>query len=122
MAVPTLDQHTPAARRAGCAHGGGTHPTTAGGSEAAREGAGGEVLDGLTRRWEWERGGAHLAPEERQAARTLGGLVMTRLGRVPAVGDRITVAGRTLVVEAMDGCRVAAVRVLPAPAQSSCGL
>ena len=42
---------------------------------------------------------------------TLGGYVFARLGRLPKVGDRTTYAGGELEVVAMDGRRVAAVRV-----------
>lgn len=42
---------------------------------------------------------------------TLGGYVFARLGRVPKVGDRVTFAGGDLEVIAMDGRRVAGVRV-----------
>jgi len=37
---------------------------------------------------------------------TVAGLVMERLGRIPAVGDSITGTGWTLTVSAMDGVRV----------------
>ena len=47
---------------------------------------------------------------------TLGGLVMARLGRVPATGDRLDVAGARLRVEAMDGHAVGRVAL-----QSSTG-
>lgn len=42
---------------------------------------------------------------------TLGGYVFSRLGRIPRVGDRATYPGGELEVVAMDGRRVAAVRV-----------
>ena len=42
---------------------------------------------------------------------TLGGYVFNALGRLPRVGDRVTVTGADLEVVAMDGRRVAAVRV-----------
>lgn len=47
---------------------------------------------------------------------TLGGYVFSALGRLPRVGDRTTVPGAELEVVAMDGRRVAAVRVLRTPA------
>jgi CBS domain containing-hemolysin-like protein len=47
---------------------------------------------------------------------TLGGYVFTRLGRVPKIGDRVTFPGGELEVVAMDRKRVAAVRVVRAPA------
>lgn len=56
---------------------------------------------------------------EGAAYETLGGLVMAELGRVPTVGDEVTVgtaaARVTLRVEAMDGRRVERVRVRSLP-------
>lgn len=49
-------------------------------------------------------------PED-PAYETLGGLVMARLGRIPAVGDEVEVPGVVLRVEAMDGRRVERLRV-----------
>jgi CBS domain containing-hemolysin-like protein len=46
---------------------------------------------------------------------TLGGYVFSALGRLPRVGDRTAVPGADLEVVAMDGRRVAAVRVLRRP-------
>jgi CBS domain containing-hemolysin-like protein len=42
---------------------------------------------------------------------TLGGFVFARLGRIPRVGDRVSFPGGDLEVVAMDGRRVAGVRV-----------
>jgi CBS domain containing-hemolysin-like protein len=42
---------------------------------------------------------------------TLGGYVFSRIGRLPRVGDRVTFPGGELEVVAMEGRRVAAVRV-----------
>jgi putative hemolysin len=42
---------------------------------------------------------------------TLGGFVFSALGRLPKVGDRVTFPGGDLEVVAMDGRRVAALRV-----------
>ena len=47
---------------------------------------------------------------------TLGGYVFNALGRLPRVGDRVTIPGCELEVVAMDGRRVAAVRVNRMPA------
>jgi CBS domain containing-hemolysin-like protein len=47
---------------------------------------------------------------------TLGGYVFSRLGRLPRVGDRVSFPGGELEVVAMEGRRVAAVRVHRAPA------
>jgi len=45
---------------------------------------------------------------------TLGGYAFARLGRVPRIGDRVPFAGGELEVVAIDGRRVAALRVLRA--------
>ncbi|HEX2032624.1 MAG TPA: hemolysin family protein [Chloroflexota bacterium] len=72
------------------------------------------IFDGLTRLDEWEEEtGVRLDAADHDAAETLGGLVMARLGRIPAVGDEVGITGRTLRVEELDGKRVAAVRLLP---------
>jgi CBS domain containing-hemolysin-like protein len=42
---------------------------------------------------------------------TLGGYTFARIGRIPGVGDRAVFPGGELEVVAMDGRRVAAVRV-----------
>lgn len=55
---------------------------------------------------------AALASEEK-AVRTLGGLVMSKLGRVPTAGDYFTWAGRRFEVVDMDGRRVDKVLVHP---------
>lgn len=44
---------------------------------------------------------------------TIGGFVFGRLGRLPAAGDRVSVQGVDLIVEAMVGRRVDRVRLLP---------
>lgn len=46
---------------------------------------------------------------------SVGGLVFTRLGRVPHVGERVEVAGLVLEVLKMDGRRIDAVRVSRMP-------
>jgi putative hemolysin len=43
---------------------------------------------------------------------TVGGLIMTQLGRIPEVGDTVVLENHRLQVERMDGLRVASVRVL----------
>jgi putative hemolysin len=71
-----------------------------------------QMVDGLTRLAEWEElAGVTLPEEDHEAVDTVGGLVMTRLGRIPEVGDRIDVDGLTLRVEELDGRRVALVRM-----------
>ena len=47
---------------------------------------------------------------------SVGGLVFTRLGRLPRTGDSVTVDGWTLTVEATSGTRVVLVAIEPAPA------
>ncbi len=49
---------------------------------------------------------------------TLGGYVFARLGRLPRVGDRVRIPDAGLEVVAMDGRRVAALRVLREPADA----
>ena len=44
---------------------------------------------------------------------TLGGLVMTELGRIPAVGDVVDLPHASLTVDAMDGRRVTRLHVRP---------
>lgn len=46
---------------------------------------------------------------------TLGGYVFNALGRLPHIGDRVTIPGCELEVVAMDGRRVAAIRVNRSP-------
>lgn len=50
---------------------------------------------------------------------TVGGLLMTRLGRVPEIGDEVDIGSWRLRVEERDGFRVAAVRLVPATAPDS---
>lgn len=47
---------------------------------------------------------------------TLGGYTFARLGRLPRMGDRVPYPDGELEVVAMDGRRVAAVRVIRSPA------
>lgn len=49
--------------------------------------------------------------EERRGYHTLGGLVLTRLGRVPRSGDAFDYGGHRFAVVAMEGRRVGSVRV-----------
>jgi CBS domain containing-hemolysin-like protein len=42
---------------------------------------------------------------------TIGGFVLGRLGRRPRLGDVVEVGGRRIRVEALDGLRVARVRL-----------
>lgn len=70
------------------------------------------VTDGMTRLSEWqEELGIALSDDDRDAADTLGGLVMARLGRMPLVGDSVEIGGHVVTVDALDGRRVDRVRV-----------
>jgi CBS domain containing-hemolysin-like protein len=57
-----------------------------------------------------------IKPPEGERVHTVAGAVLASLGRVPRVGDRVALDGRTLEVTVMDGRRIARVRVLPRPA------
>lgn len=48
---------------------------------------------------------------------TIGGLLFGRLGRLPKVGDRVSLQGATFEILEMDGRRVGRVRVWPATAR-----
>jgi CBS domain containing-hemolysin-like protein len=52
------------------------------------------------------------------AYETIGGYVMACLGRVPVVGDEVSVAGWSMRVDAMDGRRVDRLRFTPAEGRS----
>ena len=56
-----------------------------------------------------------LPPATRRDARTVAGLVMAHLGRLPLEGDGVHVAGLRLDVTSMDGRRVARLRVRTTP-------
>lgn len=73
-----------------------------------------QSVSGLLRPDEVEEHTGVSIPED-GAYETLGGFVMARLGRIPAVGDQVEVAGARLRVERMDGRRVDRVRVVPVP-------
>jgi CBS domain containing-hemolysin-like protein len=81
------------------------------------------VVDGMVRLDEWEEVMGHrLAPDDHELAETVGGLVMARLGRIPSAGDEFAVGERTGTVDAMDGLRVARVRVRPATGATAHGV
>jgi CBS domain containing-hemolysin-like protein len=50
---------------------------------------------------------------------TIGGFVFGELGRLPRVGDRVTVGSLILEVAAMEGRRVERLRILPGPREPS---
>ena len=52
---------------------------------------------------------------------TLGGLVMTELGRIPAVGDVVELTHASLTVDAMDGRRVTRLHVRPKDPEAASG-
>lgn len=80
-------------------------------ARAARRPDGSWVLPGLLRPDEVEELTGLALPDE-GPYETLGGLVMASLGRVPEVGDEVTVDDEVVLrVEAMDGRRVERVRV-----------
>jgi putative hemolysin len=54
---------------------------------------------------------ADLDVAERRGYRTLAGLIMSRLGYVPRVGEVMTIPGFTFRVEALDGRRIERVRI-----------
>jgi putative hemolysin len=74
------------------------------------------VLDGLLHREELAgRTGIALPPGPYE---TLGGFVVHRLGRIPAIGDAVTTLDHVFTVIAMDGRRVARLRVAPAESRA----
>jgi putative hemolysin len=83
--------------------------------EPTSEPGGAPLLDGLMRLDELEEVlQSRLDEHLREEVDTLGGAIMAVLGRVPDVGDEVTLAGRRLRVERLDGRRVDRVRLLPA--------
>jgi CBS domain containing-hemolysin-like protein len=53
-----------------------------------------------------------VVPDE-SSYETVGGFMMSELGRIPTVGDRVDVEGGTLEVERMDGRRIDRIRFVP---------
>ncbi|GAA2218782.1 hemolysin family protein [Promicromonospora sukumoe] len=101
-------------------------PRRAGASRAAD---GSWIVPGVLRPDELQEYTGIEVPEG-AAYETLGGLVMAELGRMPVVGDEVTVgrtglhgtyARVTLRVEAMDGRRVERLRVRPLPDDAAPG-
>ena len=81
---------------------------------AVKAADGSRLVDGLTRLSDWrEMTGEALEAADHLEVETVGGLVMARLGRIPVEGDEVQVGRVRLRVEALDGMRVALVRVLP---------
>jgi putative hemolysin len=63
-----------------------------------------------------ERLGLHLPPDRYE---TLGGFIMHRLGRIPAVGDFVDEIGHRFTVTKVEGRRPVSVRVTPVPQDRS---
>ena len=61
------------------------------------------------------RDGTGVPVPDGPAYETLGGFVMAGLGRIPAIGDEVSVPGAVLRVERMDGRRVDRIRLSPLP-------
>lgn len=53
----------------------------------------------------------HLDTEPRRGYRTIGGFILSHLGRVPQVGDQLRAGMATFSVETMDGRRIDKVRI-----------
>ncbi len=64
---------------------------------------------------------AELPDEKRRGVRTLGGLIMTQLGRVPTQGERVEWNGLGFTIAAMDGRRIESVVVSKGPASGAGG-
>jgi CBS domain containing-hemolysin-like protein len=73
-----------------------------------------DLLDGLMRLSEFEELAGVCLDLDTQQVDTLDGLVMHRLGRGPSLGDELRLDGWPVRIEALDGRRVARVRVVPA--------
>ncbi|MFN7966438.1 MAG: hemolysin family protein [Acidobacteriota bacterium] len=80
--------------------------------EVRTDGKGGWLVDGLMSVDDVEQAtGLEIAAD---GVETLGGLVFSQLGRIPRVGERVTVAGEiALEVARMQGRRIATVRIVP---------
>jgi CBS domain containing-hemolysin-like protein len=87
--------------------------SSTGETRGSAAGGGAILLDGLIRISEFEEIVGVTIPDNYGGVETLGGLVSALLGRVPALGDRVILGGRTVIVESLDGWRIATVRVLP---------
>ena len=70
-------------------------------------------LSGLLHRHEVEVEIGFAWPEGRYE--TLGGLITAELGRLPELGDRVTIEGWTFQVESVDGFRVESASLVSAP-------
>jgi magnesium and cobalt exporter, CNNM family len=78
---------------------------------APEAGSGPSEVDGLLNLSDFtERAGLELPPGPYE---TVGGFLMARLGKLPAVGDEVRLEGWRLTVTALDGRRVARVTLTP---------
>ncbi len=87
-------------------------------STAARRADGAWVLPGVTRPDELHEATGLRVPDD-GPYETLGGLLMARLGRIPAEGDEVVEGSVRMHVERMDGRRVERVRVEVADAEEA---
>jgi len=62
---------------------------------------------------------AGVAVPEDEVYDTVGGFIMARLERIPAVGDRVDLPDGTLAVQRMDGRRVDRVQFTPTPVEEN---
>ena len=76
-----------------------------------RGGAGSVLFPGLMRPDELKEFAIKIP--ENGAYETVGGYLMSQLGKIPAVGDQIEIEGGSLKIERMDGRRVDRVRFIP---------
>jgi CBS domain containing-hemolysin-like protein len=72
-----------------------------------------DALSGLLHRHELETELGFAWPEGRYE--TLGGLITAALGRLPELGDQVTIEGWTFAVESLDGFRVSTVSLVNRP-------
>ena len=82
-----------------------------------RGGPGLAEIDGLISLGEFRQRTGVLLPKG--SYDTVGGLVITHLGHVPAVGDAVELAGHRLTVVSVDGWRVQRVAVTALPASGT---
>ena len=71
------------------------------------------LVDGLIDPRVEEMIGEQLEDPAREEVTTVGGLIMTKLDRLPYVSDEIRIAGRRLRVERLEGRRVGVARLFP---------
>jgi putative hemolysin len=81
------------------------------------------LVSGLTKLDEWSEITRSSLTEadldDADQIETVGGLIMARLGRIPAEGDEAAIGGWLVRVEQMDAMRVARARLIPPPAPAT---